>query len=136
MALELVLCIDIGEPLDLQWCPKGGDERHERPEGDKLGLLAGVFTDGTVSVFAVPDPDAVRKEVEVEEGKLLAGEFPYFLSASKGEADVGLTVSATPVLVLRLPNTTCVSFSWGSHETIAAGCVNGTSDALSMLPCR
>lgn len=74
-----LLCGDNeGEAKDLQWCPKGGsgtstssskeDEMDLDLESrndyyrDRLGVLAGVFTDGKVKVFIVPNPERVREK--------------------------------------------------------------------------
>lgn len=75
MKFELGLCIDIGEALDLKWCPKGGDQVIDKAE-TSLGVLAGVFTDGSVSLFLVPDPRIVRKKEKCAEDTKLYSEFP------------------------------------------------------------
>ncbi|GAA6016034.1 hypothetical protein JCM11491_000646 [Sporobolomyces phaffii] len=115
-----------GEARDLQWCPRGGsisgsngssermdvdcdDDDNNNNDDDKderLGVLAGVFTDGKVKIFVVPHPDKVRKQ---------QGKSPHET----------VYVYATKVLELSVPNTSCLSFAWGSWETIAAGGLNG-----------
>ncbi|BGO91644.1 hypothetical protein NBRC10512_008091 [Rhodotorula toruloides] len=72
----------------------------------KLGLLAGTFSDGSLSIFAVPSPDQVRKTAETNNGEVVY-------------------VKAKPLLKLRLPDTTITSLAWGGSEVIAAGCING-----------
>ncbi|GAA5950753.1 hypothetical protein JCM3765_000597 [Sporobolomyces pararoseus] len=115
-----------GEAKDLQWCPRGGtlkttttttttgdemdldndqDNEIESESRDSLGVLAGVFTDGKIKVFVVPGPERVREK--------------------QGGRDETVYLKAKKVLELALPNTSCLSFSWGSWETIAAGCLNG-----------
>lgn len=75
LTFELGLCIDIGEPNDLQWCPLGGEGDDEDDEGDKLGILAGTFTDGSISIFAIPNPERLRKRLKLAPGKSFAGSF-------------------------------------------------------------
>lgn len=87
-----------GEARDLQWCPRGGVSRVGKDEmdvdgettrdgeEDKLGVLAGVFTDGKVKVFVVPTLEKVRENQGVEEkdqGETVYGESilcPSFLT--------------------------------------------------------
>jgi len=81
MCCEMILCIDSGPAHDLQWCPLPSndpvcqshtlymaplliilqwDPRNEYDGPDikrKLGILAGTFEDGSLSVFVVPDPE-------------------------------------------------------------------------------
>lgn len=71
MEMVMLLCVEIGEAMSVQWCPKGGNDWC--PPGNKLGILAGVFTDGTVSLFAIPEPDIVREAEQVPENEILAG---------------------------------------------------------------
>lgn len=63
LTFELGLCIKIGEASDLQWCPKGGEIDANGMESDpvdnRLGLLAGSFTDGSISILLVPHPDSL-----------------------------------------------------------------------------
>lgn len=69
MRFELGLCIDLGDAMELKWCPKGGETSDEpmeldgdhddigaAGEEDHLGLLAGVFSDGSLAIFDVPRP--------------------------------------------------------------------------------
>jgi transcription factor C subunit 6 len=79
MSLHLGICIDVGEAWDLKWCPLGGSEKGEdgmevEEEEGRLGLLAGAFTDGSISFFVVPNPEALRAEQKTEEGETLYGE--------------------------------------------------------------
>jgi transcription factor C subunit 6 len=63
LTFKLGLCITIGEAFDLQWCPKGGEIDPDKMESDdtdqQLGLLAGTFTDGSISIFLVPNPQSL-----------------------------------------------------------------------------
>ncbi|BGP24903.1 transcription factor TFIIIC complex subunit Tfc6 [Rhodotorula toruloides] len=74
-------------------------------EDSKLGILAGAFSDGSISIFAVPSPGQARDA-----------------AGSVGET---IYVKAKPLHKLRLPETTVTSLAWGGSEVIAAGCING-----------
>ncbi|ORY81743.1 WD40-repeat-containing domain protein [Leucosporidium creatinivorum] len=107
MKMVMGLCIEEGDAWEVKWCPRGGSGEEDAMQVDgeengRLGILAGAFADGSVSLFAVPDP----KKAGAEEGKVLY-------------------LKAKPILKLTLPDTTCDSIAWASHETIAAGCNNG-----------
>ncbi|GAA5985787.1 hypothetical protein JCM11641_006206 [Rhodosporidiobolus odoratus] len=124
-----------GDAWDLQWCPFGGTGKREEKKGGledppislqhamdidqeaqegegkgeekgRLGILAGVFRDGSIALFEVPRPREERKRLGKGEGKKVF-------------------VTTTPLLKLRLPNTSLFSLSWASHRTIAGGCSNG-----------
>jgi len=59
MKCEMVLCIDSGPALELKWCPLPSHDPLSGPSLNsprKLGLLAGVFEDGSLSVYVVPYP--------------------------------------------------------------------------------
>ncbi|KPV74631.1 uncharacterized protein RHOBADRAFT_53596 [Rhodotorula graminis WP1] len=71
-----------------------------------VGLVAGVFGDGTVAVLAVPDPERAREKLRVEEDEVAF-------------------VKASPLLRLQLPDTSIYALAWGGHEVLAAGCLNG-----------
>ena len=75
MRREYSLCHDSGEAIELAWCPRGG-EAAEGEEGDgdgeSLGILAGAFSDGTVSLFEAPLPGRVN---EATGGMYEAGAF-------------------------------------------------------------
>jgi len=124
-----------GEARDLVWCPRGGTDSEEKmevddsTEGDQLGVLAGVFTDGKIKVFVLPKPETVREKQGKEESEVVYGEFEKDQYRSFRVGLIRplhhLTVKAKKVLELSLPDTSCLSFAWGSWETIAAGCVNG-----------
>ncbi|GAA5895990.1 hypothetical protein JCM8208_007497 [Rhodotorula glutinis] len=138
MCLELALCVEgLGECKEAVWCPRGGRARAEGGKGGEgkgkgreredamdvdeeagqaeegpgerqgnVGLVAGVFGDGTIAVLAVPDPVRAREKLGVEED-----EVAY--------------VKASPLLRLRLPDTSIYALAWGGHEVLAAGCLNG-----------
>ncbi|GAA5845524.1 hypothetical protein JCM9279_003061 [Rhodotorula babjevae] len=137
MRLELALCVEgLGKCKEAVWCPRGGraaraaaqdgegkgkgPEREDAMDIDdeagaaegavgeqgNVGIVAGVFGDGSIAVLAVPDPVRARAKLGVDED-----EVAY--------------VKATPLLRLRLPDTSIYALAWGGHEILAAGCLNG-----------
>lgn len=46
----------------------------------KLGILAGIFGDGTASIYTVPDPEAVRSGSNVAHDQTIYGASPGTLS--------------------------------------------------------
>ncbi|GJJ12293.1 hypothetical protein Clacol_006534 [Clathrus columnatus] len=67
LTCPMVICVDNGSALDLKWCPlpvNDGQLYHPSSEASsqKLGVLAGVFEDGSVSLYVVPNPDFVNKK--------------------------------------------------------------------------
>lgn len=133
------ICIDVGEAWDLKWCPLGGAEKGkdemevEEEEGERLGVLAGAFTDGSISFFVVPHPQAIRAEQETEEDDTAFSESNYW-GGKRGVLMLVGIVHLQPVLRLALENTSFLSFDWNSHESIVAGCSNGSSLAWIRLP--
>ena len=69
--LDMCILHEFGSVWDLSWCPYGGYEA-ELPNGTsgdalpRLGILAASFTDGSVRLFAVPHPDALREKLGAE----------------------------------------------------------------------
>lgn len=78
---EMVLCLDSGPAQELKWCPLPAHDRVCYPvlslvadsnaliQWDigrqidtprKLGILAGTFEDGSLSVYVVPDPGDIN----------------------------------------------------------------------------
>jgi transcription factor C subunit 6 len=145
MKFEMGICVDVGEAYRLKWCPKGGEvcrstylsktvtEKKKSgqacPSDDtlpKLGILGGVFTDGSVCLFSVPDPAAVREELEKPANEELFGMACGTSSVFVCGANICSTVRfKEPLLRLSVENTSLLSFDWGSHDLIAAGCTNG-----------
>lgn len=103
--LEMVVCVDVGSAWELSWCPVGQDYRSKVSDQDclkpapnsasteevhtpqvpgtggtgirRLGILAGTFMDGSVSLFSIPHPDDVRaSRPDVVNDGPLHGEVP------------------------------------------------------------
>ncbi|KAG1890874.1 hypothetical protein F4604DRAFT_1567577 [Suillus subluteus] len=72
----------------------------------KLGLLAGTFEDGSLSVYVVPDPEDVRNR----DDDLIRPTFVHL---------------PEPLLRIELEETSCWSLDWANSEIIAVGCTNG-----------
>lgn len=135
MKLNFSLCIEVGEAFDISWCPKGGDDSavgegmglDENKDG-KLGLLAGVFMDGSVSIFSVPDPEVIRKDRSIPEDQTFSSTLEFLTLFDARFLTIPCSpplVRAEPILRLVVNSTNCLAFDWGSHEMIAAGCEDG-----------
>lgn len=121
MMLEMSLCVTIGDALDIQWCPRGGDD--PTTSGANLGLLAGTFTDGSLSLFVVPDPLKFESE-EISAPGCLHRSW-HFDRRVLTLTDSILLVRSEATLRLVLDNTSMTCFTWISYEMIIAGCTNG-----------
>ncbi|KAL2008045.1 hypothetical protein VTN00DRAFT_8027 [Thermoascus crustaceus] len=99
--LRLVLCTDWGDLRRLAWCPMARASREEDEEdiSKNLGLLAGVWGDGTVKVLDIKlsrDPNATE----------------FYKVHS-------------PAFSAKPPSTVCSCVTWLSPSDIAVGCANG-----------
>lgn len=102
----------------------------------KLGILAGAFSDGSVSIFAVPLPDQVRKAAGLSPDEVVYGALHHLRHcASSLILPPCATVKAKPLLKLKLPETTITSLAWGGSEVVAAGCMNGACCASMPSGC-
>ncbi|KZT09673.1 uncharacterized protein LAESUDRAFT_810652 [Laetiporus sulphureus 93-53] len=124
MRCEMVLCIDSGPAFELKWCPLPSNDPVQSPEvtarehsARKLGILAGTFEDGSLSLYVVPDPASVK-------------------AASGGKYD--LTGPAyvrfqRPLIRLELEETLCWGLDWANSEVIAVGCTNGNIAVYNLV---
>ncbi|KAI0263392.1 hypothetical protein BC834DRAFT_827534 [Gloeopeniophorella convolvens] len=106
---ELVLCIDSGPALELKWCPLPSNDPLSGPSPvspRKLGLLAGIFGDGSLSVYVVPYPP-----------DLAATQPP-----SLGPVHVKLP---EPIVRIELEEAACCTLDWANSEVVAIGLANG-----------
>ncbi|CAE6363589.1 unnamed protein product [Rhizoctonia solani] len=105
----LVLCFDDVLPARLlKWCPLPTNDEDE-PTGDairKLGILAGIFGDGAVRIYAIPDPASFE-----------TGNEPTYVRLTR------------PLVHLALPDTRFTYLDWGNSQVLAVGCSNGKLDA-------
>lgn len=81
MKFELGLCISIGDAFSLKWCPKGGEvdgeAEVEEEKLERLGILGGTFTDGSISLFMVPHPRSVGNG-KAKKSSALFGKFGLY----------------------------------------------------------
>lgn len=116
--IEMVICHEAGTAFKLAWCPLGhdhidtetGKDGHEGTKMQRLGLLAGCFADGSVSVFSVPHPESVP----TAEG-----------ATGKGTATEPVHVRLNPVLTLEHPLQAATSLAWAGGELLALGASQG-----------
>ncbi|KAF8750094.1 WD40 repeats protein [Rhizoctonia solani] len=78
----------------------------------KLGILGGLFGDGTVGIYKIPDPEDFKTE--------------------SGPAYVRLT---RPLVHLALPDARFTYMDWGNSEVVAMGCSNGHIIAYNLKSC-
>ncbi|KAI0306286.1 hypothetical protein B0F90DRAFT_1688642 [Multifurca ochricompacta] len=110
MQCEMVLCIDSGPALELKWCPLPSHDPLAGPSQAfprKLGLLAGVFEDGSLSVYVVPYPPDLA---------------PTQHSPTTDPVYVKIN---EPILRIELEEAAFCTLDWGNSELIAAGLANG-----------
>ncbi|CAE7158393.1 unnamed protein product [Rhizoctonia solani] len=111
----LVLCLDDIPPARLlKWCPLPTNDEN-KPTGDtvrKLGILAGVFGDGAIRIYAVPDPASFMSDSE-----------PAYVRLTR------------PLVHLALPDARFTYLDWGNSEVLAMGCSNGKSDTPIRARC-
>ncbi|KAG1905767.1 uncharacterized protein F5891DRAFT_625533 [Suillus fuscotomentosus] len=107
---EMVVCLESGPAFEIKWCPLPShdqwNEVHMEEHPRKLGLLAGTFEDGSLSIYVVPDPEDVRSKDD-ESTRPTSVHIPE------------------PLLRIELEETSCWSLDWANSETIAVGCTNG-----------
>lgn len=126
-AIEVLrICTKFGKAIELKWFPGGHDYlsgpqhssssnlNNSKTSLRRLGILAGVFLDGTVRLFSVPHPHDVdassnsgAEDLEEEQGL----KAPIYLNLD-------------PVLTLAIPNKVATSLSWGG-ERLAVGYSDG-----------
>lgn len=95
-----VICTDAGDIRRLSWCPC---PRQTDNEDGRLGLLAGLWSDGSLKVVDVKLSEATpERERETE-----------YLHLD------------TPFFKAKIPGTICTSFSWLSPSDIVVGHSNG-----------
>ncbi|KAF9462752.1 hypothetical protein BDZ94DRAFT_707255 [Collybia nuda] len=104
---EMVLCIEGGPAHELKWCPlPAHDIRSDSKRPRKLGLIAGTFEDGSLSIYAVPDPADIIPE-------------------NHHSLEPVCVKLPEPLLRIELEETSCWTFDWANSELIAIGTTNG-----------
>ncbi|ORX40716.1 hypothetical protein BD324DRAFT_647634 [Kockovaella imperatae] len=110
---DIVLCIQGGNAMDVKWMPLGAwDEASRRSSSTKdgslpkLGILAAVQLDGSISLYSVPTPASLRQAMNVpNDGK------PLYLKSS-------------PLLKLQVDDAACNACDWLSGGRLVAGLSN------------
>ncbi|XP_006457753.1 hypothetical protein AGABI2DRAFT_114796 [Agaricus bisporus var. bisporus H97] len=107
MQCEMILCIESGPAHDLKWCPpsQSTDVPPEAKKPRKLGLLAGTFEDGSLTIYAVPEPEDMQKTGRTS--------LPVYVKVSE------------PLVRISLEETSCWSLDWANSEMVAIGTTNG-----------
>ncbi|XP_066532194.1 general transcription factor 3C polypeptide 2 [Hoplias malabaricus] len=123
--LAYALAVDDGCIWDMKWCPAGA---WELPNTDKktfqmprLGLIAAAFSNGTIAVYSLPHPEALKRQ-----------------NKASGEASqASLIYHVQPVMTLKLGSSQadhsslsgqCFSIDWlpvKPHNLLAAGFYDG-----------
>ncbi|KAH9820698.1 hypothetical protein DFH28DRAFT_1121041 [Melampsora americana] len=83
------------------------------PKSVENGVFAVALVDGSVAIYAPPDPTIAASGLLRESPK-----------KPSSEADV-LLLDIKPRAQLLLPDTTCLTLEWANHDVIAGGCTNG-----------
>lgn len=106
---DMVLCHESGPAYELKWCPlPSHDTLSEEKDGMRqLGLLAGTFEDGSMSIYAVPDPEQYDRD---------DSEGPVF-------------VKVQPLVRVEMEGSACWSLDWANSELL---CVSTTHGAVAV----
>ncbi|KZT23993.1 hypothetical protein NEOLEDRAFT_1170475 [Neolentinus lepideus HHB14362 ss-1] len=118
MKCELVVCIESGPAHELKWCPLPAHDSFQQKcdATRKLGLLAGTFDDGSMSIYVIPDPDDIHSQGD-------DSVHPKFVKIPE------------PLVRIELEETSCMSLDWANSEVLAIGCTNGTFSMYSTRCC-
>ncbi|KAL1707141.1 hypothetical protein EV121DRAFT_199826 [Schizophyllum commune] len=112
MKCEMVLCVNSGPAHELEWCPLPthdsiSDSMDNSSTPRKLGILAGVFEDGSVSFYVVPEPQDVKPEGHNDDE-------PVFVELPE------------PVIRIELEEAAITSIDWANSDCLAVGTAHGT----------
>lgn len=122
---KFVLFSSIARRWELK-LPKWESAQPRRPR--KIGILAGTFEDGSLSLYVVPDPEDVRPP-EHDAALPVFGE-RFFFSAASVESLSRIVRLPEPVLRIEHEGTSCWSLDWANSEVIAVGFTNGEPQDL------
>ena len=119
--LRLALCSDWGDLRRMAWCPMGRQRRSEDDKGDSehLGLLAGIWGDGTLRVLDI------RIHRKSEKAEFCKTGSKCSLPRSVANQCSNVVKINSPVFEARPPSTLCSCLTWLSPSDIAVGCNNG-----------
>ncbi|WVW86023.1 hypothetical protein I302_108061 [Kwoniella bestiolae CBS 10118] len=110
MTCEMVLCVNGGPAMQLKWMPLGvWDEYNISSMGQqgtkipKIGVLAAIQLDGSISFYAVPHPRFIPRDQD----------HPVYVKMDK------------PLLRLEIPDAMAMCLDWITGTRIAVGLSNG-----------
>ncbi|KAM6432735.1 general transcription factor 3C polypeptide 2 [Rhynochetos jubatus] len=134
-SLAYAIATDHGCVWDMKFCPSGAWELpaapRKPPQLSRLGLLAVAFSDGTVVLYALPHPGALRRAATAQ---VKDGPVPRHLIC-KAQRVAALHVGS--VQAGRAPECgQCFSLSWmpaKPHHHLAAGFYDGTVALWNLL---
>ncbi|TFY64676.1 hypothetical protein EVJ58_g2459 [Rhodofomes roseus] len=127
MRCEMVVCIESGPAFELKWCPLPSNDPAEeiadptRPR--KLGVLAGTFEDGSLSLYTIPDPASLYPDGN-QPSQPICGTVLAITERTHYSVDV--VRLSEPLLRFELEETMCWGMDWANSEVIAVGCTNGS----------
>ncbi|KAH9930681.1 uncharacterized protein B0H18DRAFT_1083768 [Fomitopsis serialis] len=110
MRCEMVICIESGPAFELKWCPLPANDAVDEAnptQPRKLGVIAGTFEDGSLSLYTIPDPASLHTD------------------GSQPSQPIYVRF-AEPLLRFELEETMCWGMDWANSEVIAVGCTNGS----------
>ncbi|KAG8713104.1 hypothetical protein FRC08_013681 [Ceratobasidium sp. 394] len=99
----LIVCLDVPPARMLKWCPLPTDDADEPAkdgERRKLGILAGLFGDGSITLYAIPEPGSFGTE-------------PAYIRPTRA------------LVRIALPDARFTCLDWANSEILAFGCSNG-----------
>ncbi|CAL1705390.1 unnamed protein product [Somion occarium] len=113
MQCEMIVCIEAGSAFELKWCPLPSHDNLSAPFDPasplrKLGILAGAFEDGSISLYAISDPTDLANRTGASNDAL-----PVFVRLSE------------PLLRLEMEDTTPSCLDWANSDVLGVGCSNG-----------
>ncbi|WVF73182.1 hypothetical protein IAT40_008001 [Kwoniella sp. CBS 6097] len=112
MQCEMVLCIQGGPAMEIKWMPIGvwdeydlGTIGKDGVKIPKLGIIAAIQLDGSLSFYAVPHPRCLESKSGRNQ--------PLYVRLDE------------PLLRLEMEDSLCMSFDWVTASRVAVGLSNG-----------
>jgi transcription factor C subunit 6 len=96
----------------------------------KLGVLAGTFEDGSLSIYAIPEPqDMLPNDYTSSSGPVFGSfqmNYTFYSFNRRILTYNGLPVHLSdPVVRVEMTDAMCWSLDWGNSDILAVGCTNG-----------
>ncbi|KAF9932211.1 hypothetical protein FBU30_008766 [Linnemannia zychae] len=120
-SLDMCILHSYGAVIDMKWCPTGSLMDAGSSNGDltRLGILAAAFSDGSVRIFSVPEPNSLREHLNIVTPGDSIPE-PVYLEYPE------------PYVTIRMNDINFMCINWGTSERLAAGLSNGTIGVWDM----